>query len=180
MTMTQLSQIADKTISQSNRRALRNPWVLGWLAMVLIVLGMNAAMVVLAVVTNPGLVVDDYYERGRDFERNILSRHSARSALGWQMNLDVPERIALQQPGTFRIVVADAVSRPLTGARVQLFAYRPSDAKADFAVALPEQGIGRYQTEVEFPLKGIWDLIVHVEHADQTFDLPRRISVKAY
>lgn len=177
--MTQLAQVADKTISQSNRRALRNPWVLGWLAMVLIVLGMNAAMVVLAVVTNPGLVVDDYYERGRDFERNILSRHVARSALGWQMNLDVPERLARQRPDTFRLVVADALGRPLSDARVQLFAYRPSDAKADFAVTLPEQGFGRYQTEIAFPLKGIWDLIVHVEHDGQTSDLPRRVSVKA-
>jgi len=180
MTMTQVAQLADKTISQSNRRALRNPWVLGWLAMVLIVFGINAAMVVLAVVTNPGLVVDDYYERGRDYERNMLSRHAARSALGWQMNLDVPERITLQQPGVFRIVAANAVSQPLSGARVQLFAYRPSDAKADFAIALPEQGIGRYQAEIAFPLKGIWDVIVHIEHAGQTFDLPRRISVKAY
>ena len=50
------------TISQSNNRAFRNPWVIAWIALVVIVLAVNIAMITLAVTTNPGLVDKDYYE----------------------------------------------------------------------------------------------------------------------
>jgi len=169
----------DTKISQSNKRAFRNPWVLGWLALIAVVLGVNIVFITLAVVTNPGLVSKDYYERGRDHERHYIQRRLERTALGWTTSLEVPESIQLGATQTYRFVVVDKEGQPVQGASVVLNAFRPSDAKADFSETLLETAPGRYEGAVTFPLKGIWDLLVHVERDAKGFDVPRRISVLA-
>src|SRR5512143_379962 len=77
--------------SQANKRAFRNPCVIGWLTLLTVVLAVNITMIVLAFTTGPGLVEKDYYEKGRDLEKNIHKQIAARNALGWTSNLDVPD-----------------------------------------------------------------------------------------
>jgi len=176
--MTTADASSDNRISQSNKRALRNPWVLGGLALIATVLIVNITMITLAITTNPGLVSKDYYERGRYNERHYLQRVAERSALGWTISLEVPASIHMGATQTYRVAVADNVGEPLRGAEVVLNAYRPSDAKADFAVPLEEVGAGIYQGAVEFQLKGTWDLLIDVKREDKALELPRRISVQ--
>jgi len=169
--------MSEKFVSQSNKRAFRNPWVIGWTAMVVIVLGANIGMITMAVVTNPGLVNADYYEKGKQFERNVVSRQQERAAIGWDMALNLPQRLRMAEKATLSFQSADAEGRPLAGAEVKLFAYRPADKAADFSLPMTEVAPGRYEAEVGFPLKGLWDLIVHVERGGKELDLPRRIHV---
>lgn len=166
-------------ISQDSKRAWRNPWVLGWVALVLVVLMMNGVMITLAVVSNPGLVTEDYYEQGRDFEANVSSRLQARNALGWTLNLDYPQDIHLQHPEFIRLTVVDRVGQPLENARVTVQAYRPSDAGADFQAGMKEIGPGLYQANMTFGLKGMWDLKVNVERGEDSYDISQRLFVKA-
>lgn len=165
-------------ISQSNKRAMRNPWVLGWLALVGTVLAVNITMITLAVVTNPGLVSKDYYERGRYNEHHYIQRVTERKALGWTARLEVPESIQLGATQTYRVAIVDHVGEPLRGAQVVLHAFRPADAKADFSLPLQEVGAGIYQVPAEFRLKGIWDLLIDVKRDGKSFELPRRIAVQ--
>lgn len=158
-------------ISQSNKRAFRNPWVIGWIALVAIVLGVNAAMITLAVVTNPGLVSEDYYEQGRDFERNLHQRVAARNALGWEMRLDIPETLRSARRETLRFTAVDKHGLPLEKLKVKLIGYRPSDASADFSTDLDAFGGGIYQASVNFPLKGMWELTLQAEHEGQHYNL---------
>lgn len=176
--MTTADAPSDNRISQSNKRALRNPWVLGGLALIATVLAVNITMITLAITTNPGLVSKDYYERGRYNERHYLQRVADRSALGWTASLEVPTSIQLGATQTYRVAIVDNVGEPLRGAEVVLNAYRPSDAKADFAMPLEEVGAGIYQGAVEFRLKGTWDLLIDVKREDKALELPRRISVQ--
>ena len=166
-------------ISQDSKRAWRNPWVLGWLALVLVVLMMNGVMITLAVVSNPGLVTEDYYEKGRDLEANVSSRMQARNALGWTLNLDHPEDIYLQRPELVRLSIVDRVGQPLENARVTVQAYRPADADADFHARMEEIGPGLYQARMTFALKGLWDLKVNVERGEDRYDISQRLFVKA-
>lgn len=169
---------SDNRISQSNKHAFRNPWVLGAIGLITVVLAVNITMITLAITTNPGLVSKDYYERGRYNERHYLQRVAERSALGWTANLEVPASIHQGATQTYRIVITDPVGEPLRGAQVVLNAFRPSDAKADFNMPLEEVGAGIYQGAVEFQLKGIWDLLIDVKRDDKTLELPRRITVQ--
>lgn len=165
--------------SQDNPRASRNPWVIGWIALIVIVLGVNATMITLAYTTNPGLVSEDYYERGRDHEKHISDKLAARAALGWTITSQIPDQLVMQRNEKFRFISVDRAGLPLSEAKVIVHAYRPSDARRDFQVAMAESNPGFYEGDINFPLKGLWVLTVHVQKDKDVYNFTRRISVHA-
>ncbi len=170
-----------KAISQANKEGLRNPWVLGWIALVTVVLLVNAVMITLAVVTNSGLVEADYYEKGQDLERNIIKKRIARHALGWKFKLDLPQELILGQVHTLRFNVVDRVGLAVEDLHVEMQAYRPSDADADFRVTMQAFAPGQYQAQAIFPLKGRWELKLKVSQAGKSYDLiDQRIFIKPH
>ncbi len=154
----------------------RNPWVLGWIALVVIVLSVNLAMIYIAARTNPGLVVDDYYERGQNYERTMVQRQAKDQGL--LLQVDTPPHAGVNRPATYRFTGVDKAGLPIEADGVTLFAYRPSDAAADFALPMEKEGTGRYRVEVVFPLKGIWDLLISVRQGDDEFNVARRVTVE--
>jgi nitrogen fixation protein FixH len=155
--------------------AWKSPWVIAWVALVLAVLGVNGTMVYLAVATNPGLVVEDYYDRGQHYERTLVSK-LARDP-GWEMYADVPHEIRAGETTVIRFFLTDEAGQPVAADGVEFFAYRPSDAERDFNLPMIEEGKGRYRVEVAFPLVGIWDSLMAVAHGEDEYHLGRRISV---
>lgn len=164
-------------ISQDNRSAMRNPWVLGWLALLVTVVGVNVAFIVTAFKTTPGLVDEAYYEKGRDHEQNFQKKLEARSRLGWDIRLNPPETITLGKPARYTINVADRIGMPLRDATVMLHAYRPSDAAADMQTTMDKIADGIYQNTLAFPLKGVWDLKVTVSRGEDELEAEQRIKV---
>jgi nitrogen fixation protein FixH len=163
-------------ISQSSKRALRNPWVLAWLSIVVVVVTVNVFMISMAVRTNPGLVESDYYERGRDHERNVISRHDARVALGWTARLEISEmRQNSQMP--VRLVLADRIGMPVTGIAPTLHLYRASDSSQDQRHTMVEIHPGIYESRPVVPLKGFWELNFTAERGEDLFEMNRRIHV---
>ena len=165
------------TISQDNPRALKNPWVLAWLALVVVVLAVNILFISLAFLTNPGLVDEDYYIKSQDFEENLVKYREARNALGWTYQAEFPQSLIQNKPQPYRLTMVDKAGLPLTAATVTITAYRPSDASADFTANLTEVGAGLYEGYLNFPLKGIWDLNFNVVREDDKFDFSRRASI---
>lgn len=157
-------------------RAWSNPWVLGWIGLVVTVLIANAIMIVLAVTTSPGLVVEDYYERGRN-HAEALARHASEAELGWRIELIAPERVALGLPSQWQVLATDGQGLPLRAAEVQVHAYRPADARRDFSVQALEVEAGRYRAELHFGLRGVWDLVVEVRREGHPYRLARRVTV---
>ncbi len=175
-----MNKMVEKRFSQSNKRAWRNPWVIGWLALLGVVLLINAGMITLAFVTGPGLVDKDYYELGRDFEKNRLKRIAARNALGWTAHLDMPEQNRMGAAAVYRFSVVDRRGVPVDDLDVTIAAYRPSDAEADFDVTMQRYAPGMYQADLVFPLKGFWEITARVRHDGELYDLvKRRIFVAA-
>ncbi|MFZ2540719.1 MAG: FixH family protein [Gallionella sp.] len=164
-------------ISQDSKQALRNPWVLGWVGFVMVVLAVNVGLIMLSQYSNPGLVDKNYYDHGRDFERNALKQTAARASLGWEARLETPEHIVVAQPVSLHFTVIDGRGLPLSDADITITAYRPADAAADFMVPMRHVSSGRYQADISFPLKGTWDLIVKVKRGADGYDLTRRVSV---
>jgi nitrogen fixation protein FixH len=164
-----------KTARRRPTPAWKSPWVIAWVGLVVAVLGVNLTMVYLAIATNPGLVVEDYYDRGQHYEKNILSKQA--SDPGWQMYADVPQEIKAAETTTIRFFVTDQAGQPVRVEGVDFFAYRPSDAERDFSLPMAEEGEGRYKVELVFPLVGIWDSLFAVRHGEDEFTLGRRISV---
>lgn len=177
--MTETVQPSRPRISQSSKEAFRNPWVLGWIAAIAVVLLVNVAFIVTAIVTNPGLVDKDYYEKGRDLEQEFVSMRETRTRLGWHMKLEAAHKPFVNQPARYSFSVVDKVGVPVEGERALLQAYRPSDAASDFKMEMQQVAPGIYSTEMVFPLKGIWDLTAILYRGDDTLKITKRISVQA-
>lgn len=164
--------------SQDNPQAMRNPWIIGGLGLIGMFFAFNAVFIYLAITTSPGLVTEDYYDRGRNYEENVLKIIAAQNALNWKTKLAVPGRITINRPDTFRFSAVDSRGVPIMDADVSVVAYRPSDADADFRVILDQAAPGQYQALIAFPLPGIWDLNFTVKDGENTFNVSRRISAQ--
>lgn len=169
-----MNKTAENRISQSSKRAWRNPWVIGWLLLLGVVLLANAGMITLAFVTGPGLVNKDYYERGREFERNRLKRIAARNALGWTAHLDMPEENRQGTGAIYRFSAVDRVGVPVDDLQVRIDSYRPSDAEADFSAQMERYAPGMYQASMNFPLKGHWEITLVAQQGDESYELIKR------
>jgi nitrogen fixation protein FixH len=163
------------TAAAKSGSAWRSPWVIGWLALLGVVLAVNAVMIFLAFATNPGLVRADYYEGGREVERTIASR--LEEGPGWTMTIDTPEGVQEDRATVVRFFVVDKAGQPATPEAVTYYAYRPSDVSLDFALPMVEEAPGRYAVEVRFPLSGIWDTLVAARDGDGEYSLSQRVSV---
>jgi nitrogen fixation protein FixH len=140
-----------------------------------VVLGVNITMVVLAIVTNPGLVRDDYYEGGRKVERTIESRLAAESK--WTARIDTPEDIRAEAPARVHFAAVDKAGQPIRPDTVTYYVYRPSDAGRDFSLPMTAVGPGLFEADVTFPLPGVWDTLVSVRLGDEEETYPQRIGV---
>lgn len=166
----------NSTDSDKALPAWRSPWVMGWIGLVVAVLAVNATMVYFAITTNPGLVVDNYYDRGQDYERTMLTKLSRDP--GWEMKADIPADIRAGEKAVVRLFLVDRAGQPVTPDSVELYAYRPSDKARDFSQPMVAEGRGRYAADVSFPLIGVWDTLVAVREEGEEYTVGQRIHVQ--
>jgi nitrogen fixation protein FixH len=158
----------------NRQSAWRNPWVITWVTILLAFFLISGIRIFLAVKTSPGLVDDNYYERGQSYEKERLSR-MARDP-GWQMRIKAPDFIGIAVPVVFDFEVKDKQGHPVTPDAVTFYVYRPSDVKQDFSLPMEKVGEGRYRTEASFPLLGVWDILVSVKNGEDEYNVPYRFS----
>ena len=156
--------------------AWRSPWVIGLSVMGVIFVVANFYLIYLAGDRAPSMVAENYYERGQDYEKNMLKRLAKDP--GWNMTLTPPVKINLKKPAEFLFNLLDKEGKVVTPDSVTLFAYRPSDAKADFSAEMNRLAPGNYQVTTQFPLKGYWDLLASVKSGEEEFNVSLRIFVE--
>jgi hypothetical protein len=138
----------------------KSPWVIGWLLLVLTVLIVNGYMIMQSINDFPGLVVDDFYERGQDYEENILQKLENNDK--WQTQFQLSD-IYHNQMASLRFMITDQQGNTAPVEKLTLFAYRPSDAKKDFSEVMTlSQDKHIYQANMTFKSKGKWDLLASV------------------
>ena len=155
----------------------KNPFVIAWLVILTIVLAVNFFMVSMAIVTNPGLVIEDFYEKGKNMDK-ILAERKRMEQLGWQLEIDLP----ILQEGkaqTVTLAVKDKDGNAMEVDTAILYYYRPSDRKLDGQKALtPTAEKGVYQMDFVLTPKGKWDVIMEVEKGENRFNIGRSIMVQ--
>ncbi|QVL48511.1 MAG: FixH family protein [Thiocapsa sp.] len=155
--------------------ALRSPWVLASIGLIITVLAVNLTFVILAIRTNPGLVNANYYERGQDYERTMISRQ-ARDP-GWLMRADIPRPLTAGVEESMRLVLVDHAGQPVDVDQATFYAYRPSDVSRDFALPMIREAKGRYLAETSFPLIGVWDILIAVQSGEDEYSVGERVNV---
>jgi len=138
----------------------KSPWVIGWLLLVATVLGVNIYMIMQSMNEFPGLVVDDFYERGQDYEENIHKKLDNNNL--WKTSFDY-QQIHLNQPADIQFVITDQQGNTANIEKMTLYLYRPANAKKDFSLPMKAtEKINTWHTSVTFDSKGKWDMLVSV------------------
>ena len=159
----------------SNKQsAWRSPWVIAWVSILFLFFVFSGVRIYQAVNTNPGLVVDDFYERGQDYEENMLKRRAADP--GWAMDLQRPDFVDVNRPALFALQVNDRSGLPVDLDGVTFYAYRPSGKEHDFSVPARQVGPGRFEAELTFPLLGVWDILGSARKGEAEYNVADRLS----
>lgn len=157
-------------ISQENKNGLRNPWLLGMMALIIVVLGVNGTFIWLASHNRSTLVDRDYSTKDRKSNAAVLTDLQEQKALAWKATIRQPKAVVMGSPAEYEISVVDRDGVPVDGA-VEVAAYRASDESKDFSTIFREVSSGNYQGYVSFPLKGYWELRIHIKRGKDTFEV---------
>jgi nitrogen fixation protein FixH len=156
--------------------AWKNPFVLSWIGILLLVIAVNFFMVSMAIVTAPGLTVPDFYEKGKNMGE-ILARRKRMEEMGWQMKLDMSGLVQ----GKDKVLILNVLDKnnvPFDVDTAILYFYRPSQKNNDGEVVFkPNNKIGEYKSEINLPLKGKYDLVMEVTKGEEVFNLGQTIMV---
>lgn len=163
-------------ISQNNKEALKNPWVLGIATALLISMSGTFFLIYIAFKNPPSLVDKNFYESGKNYER-IQKQIDQQKALGWTGLFMLPTERRVNQVQIYEVLIQakNAVSIKLDS--VVMRAYRPSDINADFSVIMVKIKPGVYAAEMSFDLPGTWDLVVEAKQGEKEFVVTKRVSI---
>ncbi|OGS95890.1 MAG: hypothetical protein A3K04_03915 [Gallionellales bacterium RBG_16_56_9] len=157
-------------ISQDNKKGLRNPWFLGMIGLMIVVLGVNGTFIWLAMKNRPALVDREYSTKDRKSDTAALNDLQAHRTLAWKTTIKQPKVIVMNLPTAYEIGVADRAGMPVSGT-MEVLAYRASDARKDFTTAFKETSPGNYQGYINFPLKGYWELRIRSQRGEEIFEV---------
>ncbi len=152
-------------ISQDHKSGLRNPWLLGMLLLIVVVLAVNATFIWYATHNQSSLIDREYKTKDRKSNTQLLSELGRQQALGWETSINKPKVLIQGQPTMYEIVVKDKEGKPVSG-EMEVEAYRAADASKDFITVFKEVSAGSYQGYISFPLKGYWELHIHLKQGE--------------
>ena len=122
-----------------------------------VVIGVNMTMMKLAIATLPGTEVDSAYSASLGYEKEIAAAHD-QAARKWQVEAHI-ERDG-NGGAILQVEARDGSGQPMTGLKFLGTLERPTDKRADLAVALAEVGIGIYRGSAPAIAPGQWDLVL--------------------
>jgi nitrogen fixation protein FixH len=123
------------------------------------IFAMNGAMIYSAFSTYSGIVSNEPYRKGLNYNDRIAA--DARQArLGWN------DAITVGRDGHVVVMLADRDGQPIAGARLDAQIGRPSTNRHDIKIDLGETAAGRYEAQVGTLDEGSWTISVDVKTTD--------------
>jgi nitrogen fixation protein FixH len=126
----------------------------------LVVIGVNAVMMRLAIATLPGTEVDSAYGASLAYQKEIRAAHE-QNARRWKVDVRVERRP--DGRATLALRAKDADGTPLTGLAFAGRLERPTDRRADKPLNIVESGEGSYRGVAEAVAPGQWDLVIEAD-----------------
>ena len=115
----------------------------------------NGIFAFFASTTFNGLVTDNAYEKGVNYNATIaLARQQ--TELGWQANVQfVPDSSG--HKATLTVSYTDKAGQPLDGLTVEALAERPTVTGYEATIAFTQSQKGTYTAQISVPMGGEWD-----------------------
>ena len=138
----------------------------------MVIVAVNGVFLFFAQTTHTGVVRDDAYQVGLDYNE-VISKADAIERLGWQAALSV-------EGDVLNIELTDQNGDPITGANVKAALKRPVVDGFDFEARLTDIGSGRYRWNGAgvWPARGQWDAILDVRWQQHSFQMKQRIILE--
>ncbi len=157
--------------------AWKNPFIIGWVGILILVVTVNFFMVGMAIVTSPGLVMENFYEKGKNLG-TVIARRNRMEKIGWQMDLVMPTLISGQNK-TLQLNVMDKEGVAFDVDSAVLYFFRPSNKKYDGKVEFKNYNkVGQYRSSINLPLKGYYQIVVEIKKGEDMMQLGKKIMVK--
>jgi nitrogen fixation protein FixH len=116
-----------------------------------VMLGVNGAMVYLALATFGGIDTPDAYRKGLAYNATI-AEESVQGSLGWTTRLRYDEPLDV-----LRLEVSDGAGRGVSGLRIAGRLMRPATSRLDRAIGeLVDRGRGHYELSLDGVEAGAW------------------------
>lgn len=140
-----------------------------------VVLAANGIMVFYALDSWTGVDRANAYKAGLAFNETIEAARQ-QEALGWDVDMSVTQ--PADGRATVLVSMTDDDGTPMNRADVRARFFRPTHGGADFETALGWIGDGRYEAQVELPLRGQWDVHVVAESRGEQWRQSKRVDLR--
>lgn len=132
----------------------------------------NGVMMYQAIATNGGLVANEPYRKGLEYNRRIEA-DERQQHLGWTVDAKI------ERSGEIAVTMADAAGQPVHGLAIAGTIGRPAGNQHDIPLKFAEASPGRYVARAAGIEPGTWQLAVDarvaVDAADPLYRLKRRL-----
>ena len=136
----------------------------------LLVLGVNTVLLILALNSWPGRVSANAYEEGRQYDRS-LAREATIDALGWH----VSARLVPDGADLLEVRYVDRSGQALTGLAPIADLTRPVGDPVRLTTQLSESRPGLYEAKIVLPHRGLWQLHVEAGNAPNRHETDIRL-----
>lgn len=129
----------------------------------------NGIFVYVALRSNSGVVTENAYEKGLDYNATLLLAKK-QQALGWSHTISY-------EHGTLRISLKDKNGQSITGAEVIACIERPIESEVTIKNPLSETRDGEYSADIPLPKSGQWKFTVDIIWKQQHYQISKRLVV---
>ncbi len=147
-------------------------WPKAIIAFFAVIFMANGFLIYLAVSGFEGLVEDNYYEKGLNYN-DVIQQEK----LGWKIELSFTDDMKAGAPNKAKVVIFDPKGEPIGGARVRIALRRPATDRFDKEFELVPSGCA-YHGTVFLPVSGLWDIAVKAEKGDDRKEKTFRVRTK--
>ena len=135
-----------------------------------VIIGVNVWMAVVSARSWTGMVVEDSYIAGQQFETQRKA-HDEQAKAGWSPTF-------LYLPGAAKLVIVDGAGHPVNLGDVKVLINRPVGGHEDQNLTLSRKADGSYEAPLTLP-DGAWDATVSAQNTPLgPFQLVRRFFVE--
>lgn len=135
-----------------------------------IVFMVNGIFVYLAVTSFSGVVSENAYVKGLNYDDVIGAVHEQKK-LGWSMDL-------AYEGGAFVANFRGRDGQPLQGVHIIATISRPVGERHQQQFTLAEVGAGRYSHGITLPLKGQWDVLIEASWNKNKYQSKQRLVIE--
>ena len=139
-----------------------------------VILAVNLYYIYLSKKTWSGLVTEDSYQKGLHYNQ-VFSDARKQKELGWNMTVSYQNLGGAE--GDLVVFLRDKDRVQIPDAEVMAYIRRPAQVGQDFSQKL-EFVDGKYQTQIHFPLRGQWDILINTTKGKDSFQEAKRYIIQ--